>query len=124
MADEASVAGKVTERVGRRLAAVVCADVVGYSRLVERDEEGTVRRLKENWKNIVRPAVELHGGRVVKLMGDGALIEFPSVVEAVRFSLEAQQELETVAGSCAADERIRYRVGIHLGDVIIDGEDI
>ena len=122
--DAASVAGRVTERVGRRLAAVVSADVVAYSRLVEQSEEDTVRRLKENWRNIVHPAVELHGGRLVKLMGDGALIEFPSVVEAVRFSLEAQQALETVGSSSSPDERIRYRIGIHLGDVIIDGEDI
>jgi TolB-like protein/class 3 adenylate cyclase len=113
-----------TERLGRRLAAVVSADVVGYSRLVERDEEGTVRRLKENWHSIVRPATELHGGRIVKVMGDGALIEFPSVVEAVRFSLETQQEVEAAEASRPIDERIRYRVGIHLGDVIIDGEDI
>src|SRR5262249_52154023 len=123
-ADAASVPGRVTERVGRRLAAVVSADVVGYSRLVERDEEGTVRRLKENWRSIACPAIELHGGRVVKLMGDGALIEFPSVVEAARFSLEAQHALETAGSSSAPDERIRYRIGIHVGDVIIDGDDI
>jgi adenylate cyclase len=112
------------ERLGRRLVAVVSADVVGYSRLVERDEEGTVRRLKENWRDIVRPAIELHRGRVVKLMGDGALIEFPSVVEAVRFSLEAQQEIEAAESSRSPEERIRYRIGVHLGDVIIDGDDI
>ena len=112
------------ERLGRRLAAVVSADVVGYSRLVERDEEGTVRRLKENWRDIVRPAIELHRGRVVKLLGDGALIEFPSVVEAIRFSLEAQQEVEAAESSRPPEERIRYRIGVHLGDVIIDGDDI
>ena len=112
------------ERLGRRLAAVVSADVVGYSRLVERDEEGTVRRLKENWRDIVLPAIELHRGRVVKLMGDGALVEFPSVVEAVQFSLEAQQEVDAAESSRSLEERIRYRIGVHLGDVIIDGDDI
>jgi adenylate cyclase len=124
MANTGPEARANTERLGRRLAAVVSADVVGYSRLVERDEEGTVRRLKENWRDIVLPAIELHRGRVVKLMGDGALIEFPSVVEAVRFSLEAQQEVAAAESSRSLEERIRYRIGVHLGDVIIDGDDI
>ena len=124
MANTGPEARANTERLGRRLAAVVSADVVGYSRLVERDEEGTVRRLKENWRDIVLPAIELHRGRVVKLMGDGALIEFPSVVEAIRFSLEAQQEVEAAESSRPPEERIRYRIGVHLGDVIIDGDDI
>jgi adenylate cyclase len=124
MANTGQEARTDTERLGRRLAAVVSADVVGYSRLVERDEEGTVRRLKENWRDIVLPAIELHRGRVVKLMGDGALIEFPSVVEAVRFSLEVQQDIEAAESSRPLEVRIRYRIGVHLGDVIIDGEDI
>ncbi|MGE3291696.1 MAG: adenylate/guanylate cyclase domain-containing protein [Geminicoccaceae bacterium] len=108
----------------RRLAAVVCADVVGYSRLVERDEVATVHRLRENWDTIARPAVERHGGRVVKLMGDGALLEFPSVVEAVTCALEMQEAFAAREASREPQERIQYRIGIHLGDVIVDGEDI
>ncbi len=124
MANTGPEARANTERLGRKLAAVVSADVVGYSRLVEHDEEGTVRRLKDNWRDIVLPAIELHRGRVVKLIGDGALIEFPSVVEAIRFSLEAQQEVEAAESTQPPEERIRYRIGVHLGDVIIDGDDI
>jgi class 3 adenylate cyclase len=110
--------------VGRRLAAVVSADVVGYSRLVERDEEATVGRLKGYFRDIVRPSVDAHGGRIVKLVGDGALLEFPSVVEAVRSSLEMQEQAIAAEAARPEPERIRYRIGIHLGDIIVDGEDI
>jgi TolB-like protein/class 3 adenylate cyclase/tetratricopeptide (TPR) repeat protein len=102
----------------------VSADVVGYSRLVERNEEATVGRLKFYFRDIVLPAVEVHGGRIVKLMGDGALIEFPSVVEAVRCSLEVQDKVKAEESAQPDPERIRYRIGIHLGDVIVDGDDI
>jgi adenylate cyclase len=124
MATRLNVSRRSVSQTGRRLAAVVSADVVGYSRLVERDEEGTVSRLKTYFRDIVRPTVELHGGRIVKLMGDGVLIEFPSVVEAARSSLEMQEKTGAAEAVRPEAERIRYRVGIHLGDVIIDGEDI
>ena len=124
MTGQHQVSGRNAERVSRRLAAVVSADVAGYSRLVERDEEGTIRRLKEIWGSVVRPAVELHEGRVVKLMGDGALIEFASVVEAVRCCLEVQARVAALEAAREAQDRISYRIGIHLGDVIVDGDDI
>jgi class 3 adenylate cyclase len=124
MATVLNGASETPERVGRRLAAVVSADVVGYSRLVERDEEATVSRLKGYFRDIVRPSVTAHGGRVVKLMGDGALIEFPSVVEAVRSSLEMQEKAIAAEAARPEPERIRYRIGIHLGDIIVDGDDI
>jgi adenylate cyclase len=124
MKEAASLRSAPTERVVRRLAAVVCADVVGFSRLVERDEERTIRRVRENWDSLVRPNVQDHGGRVVKLMGDGALLEFPSVVEAVRCLLEVQEAVAAREASRGAKDRIQYRVGIHLGDVIVDGDDI
>ena len=108
----------------RRLAAVVSADVVGYGRLVERDEERTVARLKAHFESLIRPEVEAHGGRVVKLMGDGALIEFPSAVEAARCSLVIQAAIIAGEADVPEAERVSYRIGIHLGDVIIDGEDI
>jgi len=115
---------QVAARATRRLAAVVCADVVGYSRLVERDEERTVRRLRENWVGLVHPSVEEHGGRIVKLMGDGALLEFPSVVEAVRCALDVQTAVSARERPQDPHDRISYRIGIHLGDVIVDGDDI
>ena len=124
MASPPSLAKGPPERAGRRLAAVVSADVVGYSRLVERDEETTVGRIKAYFRAIVRPTVEAHGGRIVKLMGDGVLIEFPSVVEAVRCALEVQEKMKAEEAAQPEADRIRYRVGIHLGDVIVDGDDI
>jgi TolB-like protein/class 3 adenylate cyclase/Tfp pilus assembly protein PilF len=124
MVGQPSLADGPPERVGRRLAAVVSADVVGYSRLVERDEETTVGRVKAYFRAIVRPTVERHGGRIVKLMGDGALIEFPSVVDAVRCALEVQAKVNAEEAVQPEADRIRYRIGIHLGDVIIDGNDI
>ena len=124
MVGEHQIADGRAERVRRRLAAVVSADVAGYSRLVERDEEGTVRRLRQIWDTVVRPSVESHGGRVVKLMGDGALIEFGSVVEAVKCALDVQTSMAALEASRETQDRITYRIGIHLGDVIVDGDDI
>ena len=107
----------------RKLTVIVSADVVGYSALMERDEAGTLDRLKSNRKSIFDPCVERHGGRVVKLMGDGALLEFASVVSAVNCADEIQQASEAQVGASDAD-RIRYRIGINLGEVIVDGDDI
>jgi len=102
----------------RRLAAILAADVVGYSKIMAEDEAGTLAMLKAHRAELFDPQTEKHGGRIVKLMGDGVLVEFPSVVDAVDCALAIQQAL-------AADEgKIRLRIGINLGDVIIDGDDI
>ena len=107
----------------RRLTVIVSADVVGYSALMERDEAGTLTRLKANRKTIFDPMVAAHGGRVVKLMGDGALVEFASVVSAVTAAQEIQ--LATEAMPCPSDlERLRYRIGINLGEVVVEAGDI
>ena len=102
----------------RRLAAILAADVVGYSKLMAEDEAGTLAALREHRKNLFDPETAEHGGRIVKLMGDGTLVEFPSVVEAVGCALAIQQALATEDGP------IKLRIGINLGDVIIDGDDI
>ena len=111
-------------REQRRLAAIVAADVVGYSRLMGRDESGTVARLRRARVEWLEPVLARHGGRVVKLTGDGALIEFASAVEALAAAIEFQQAMaESEAGRLEA-ERLVFRVGLHLGDVIVDGEDL
>jgi adenylate cyclase len=112
------------ERVQRRLAAILAADVVGYSRLVEADEEGTVARLKSLQTELIHPMIAKDGGRVVKVMGDGVLVEFGSAVDAVRNALAIQTELESRNADLQRAERIEFRVGINVGDVIIDGDDI
>jgi adenylate cyclase len=108
----------------RKLAAILSADVVGYSRLMERDEAGTLARLKENRRALFDPSVAAHGGRVFKLMGDGVLIEFPSAASAVICAMEVQRAMETSEGHVAEVDRLRYRIGVNLGDVIIEGDDI
>ena len=106
-----------------KLTVIVSADVVGYSALMERDEAGTLARLKANRQAIFDPRVAAHGGRVVKLMGDGALVEFGSVVSAVNCAHEIQAATEADRTAPETD-RIRYRIGITLGEVIVDGDDI
>src|SRR5471030_1609895 len=106
----------------RKLTAILSADVVGYSGLMEADETGTLERLKANRAVIFDPHVATHGGRVFKLMGDGALVEFSSVVAAVNCALAIQEATEK-AGADDANP-IRYRIGVNLGDIIIDGDDI
>jgi adenylate cyclase len=109
--------------VQHKLTVIVSADVVGYSSLMERDEAGTLSRLKANRKSIFDPRVGAHGGRIVKLMGDGALVEFGSVISAVQCAHEIQ--IATEADSAAPEpERIHYRFGITLGEVIVEGDDI
>ena len=108
----------------RRLAAILAADIVGYSRLMEQDEEGTLARLKSHRDEQIQPAISAHGGRIVKLMGDGLLAEFPSVVGAVQCAVEIQAALAEKTASEASGSEIRYRIGINLGDVIVDGDDI
>src|SRR5215468_3901989 len=108
----------------RKLTAILSADVVGYSGLMEADEDGTLARLKLNRSTIFDPHVAAFGGRIFKLIGDGALAEFPSVVEAVNCALAIQNAMAHTEPDQAEDKRIRYRMGINLGDIIIDGDDI
>ena len=102
------------ERVQRRLAAILTADVVGYSRLIRADEEGTLAALKTLRENIIDPKIAEHHGRIVKLMGDGLLAEFPSVVDAVRAAVEIQQTVAEHNADLSEDRRIEFRVGINL----------
>ncbi len=111
-------------RVDRRLAAMLAADVVGYSRLMERDEHGTLERLKAHRKEFIEPLIAEQGGRVVKLMGDGLLCEFASAVDAVRCAVLIQQGMAEREAGVPAEERIRFRIGINLGDVIHEDGDI
>ena len=112
------------ERVERKLVAILAGDVVGYSRLMGRDEEGTVRRLKQHRRQIVDPRIANHHGRIVKVTGDGILIEFASVVDAVRCAVDIQDAMGAANTEIPDDMRIEFRIGINVGDVIIDGDDI
>jgi adenylate cyclase len=108
----------------RKLTVILSADVVGYSALMERDEAGTLARLKENRRALFDPKIAEHGGRIFKLMGDGVLIEFPSAVSAVTCAVEIQRAMGAAEPKVAEADRLRYRIGINIGDVIIDGDDI
>ncbi len=112
------------EREERKLVAILAADVVGYSRLMEADESGTLARLKALRAELIEPLIAEHRGRVVKLMGDGLLAEFVSVVDAVRCAVEVQQGIAERSHDPAQAEPIALRVGVNLGDVIVDGDDI
>src|SRR3954463_474363 len=117
-------AAEAPPREQRRLAAIVSADVVGYARLMGRDESGTVTAMRTLRQAVVDPRVAAHGGRLVKSTGDGLLIEFPSVVEAARCALEVQAAMAEAARAVPEDQRIAFRIGINLGDVIVDGDDV
>ena len=108
----------------RRLAAILAADVAGYSRLMGADEEGTHERLKAHLRKLVYPKIEEHRGRIVKNTGDGLLAEFPSVVDAVRCSVEVQRGMIDRETKVREDQRIRFRIGVNLGDVIVEEHDI
>ena len=112
------------ERVQRRLAAILAADVVGYSRLMERDEAGTHAALKGHRQEIIDPKVTEYHGRIVKLMGDGALVEFASVVDAVECAVDIQRAMAGRNAEMPEDQQIRFRIGINLGDVIVEEADI
>src|SRR5215831_3142474 len=112
------------ERVKRRLAAILAADVAGYSRLIGDDEEGTIARLRALRRELIDPAIAAHCGRIVKTTGDGILIEFPSVVDAVRCAVEVQQQMTAKDANRPQDTRIAFRVGIHIGDVVVEGDDL
>src|SRR5215472_5848281 len=108
----------------RRLAAILAADVAGYSRLMGADEEGTHERLKAHLQELVDPKIKEHRGRIVKNTGDGFLAEFPSVVDAVRCSVEVQRAMAEREPEVPEERRIRFRVGINVGDVIAEPDDI
>src|SRR6516162_327219 len=110
-------------RVGRRLAAIVAADVAGYSRLMGLDEVGTARILREHRK-VTDALVAKHGGRLVKTTGDGVLLEFPSVVDAVECAVAVQAVMAQRNEGVPQDRRMLLRIGINLGDILIDGDDI
>src|ERR1700740_1658125 len=112
------------ERVNRKLAAILAADVVGYSRLMGVDEEGTLAALKQHRQVVFDPAVAAHNGRVVKLIGDGTIVEFGSVVDAVHCALAVQRSNGLVPDEALRQPQIVLRIGINLGDVIIEGDDI
>jgi adenylate cyclase len=112
------------EGVERKLTTILAADVVGYSRLMGEDEAGTLARLKTLRKELVQPKITGGRGRIVKLMGDGLLAEFPSVVEAVRCAVDIQQDMGAREPGLPGDRRIRLRIGVNLGDIIVEGSDI
>jgi adenylate cyclase len=112
------------ERVDRRLAAVLAADIAGYSRLMGRDEERTLAQLKVLRKTLVDPGIAAHRGRIVKTTGDGMLVEFASAVDAVRCAVEVQGAVAGRDVDVPADLKIEFRIGIHVGDIIIDDNDI
>ena len=111
-------------RLERRLAAILAADVVGYSRLTSADEEGTHRRLLAYRREVIAPKVREHHGRIVKHTGDGALVEFGSVVDAVRCALEVQRNLFARNSVLPQNRRVEFRIGVNLGDVIVAPDDI
>ena len=111
-------------RVERRLSAIVAADVAGYSRLMHHDEEATHAKLTALLADAVEPAIAEHGGRIVKNTGDGFLAEFPSAVEAVRAAMQFQTRIKELTIGDAEDRRIAFRVGINIGDVIVEPHDI
>src|SRR5262245_45594130 len=108
----------------RRLAAILAADVAGYSRLMGIDEEGTHERLKAHRRELIDPKIEQHHGRLVKTTGDGLLAEFPSVIEAVLCAVELQSGMRRRNAEIAEDQRISLRIGVNFGDVIAEPDDI
>ena len=111
-------------REQRKLAAILAADVVGYSRLMGRDESGTLARLRKNRGERLDPVLAKYHGRLVKLTGDGVLVEFGSAVDALSAAIEFQQAMAEVNGHQAADTALVFRMGLHLGDLIVDGDDL
>ena len=108
------------DRVERRLAAILAADVAGYSRLMGQDEAGTLARLRALRRELIDPQIAEHKGRIVKTTGDGLLVEFPSVVGAVRCAVDVQGSIAERNTSTPAERRIEFRIGIHQGDVLVE----
>src|SRR5215469_10676576 len=112
------------ERAQRRLAAILAADVVGYSRLMEQDEAGTLAALKQRRKDILDPLLAQHHGRIVKVMGDGVLIEFASAVDAVECAAGLRNRMAAAGAADPEHQRVVLRIGVNLGDVIVEGGDL
>ena len=112
------------ERVERRLTAILAADVAGYSRLMGVDEEGTLAALKKVRREVVDPKIAEHRGRIVQTSGDGLLVEFASVVDAMRCAVEMQREMARRNADVPEERRIEFRIGINLGDIMVDEQDI
>jgi adenylate cyclase len=112
------------QRTPRRLAAILAADVAGYSRLIGADELGTLARLRRIWSERFDPTVARHGGRIVKKMGDGALVEFASVIDAVECAIDFQKTMAEYISTPTDRQPIEFRIGVNLGDIVIDGDDI
>src|SRR6266508_3894574 len=113
-----------SERVERRLTAILAADVAGYSRLMGVDEEGTLAQLKAHRRALVDPKITEHRGRIVKTTGDGMLVEFASVVDALRCAVEVQRGMAERNAEVPQEKRIEFRVGIHQGDIVVEDQDI
>jgi adenylate cyclase len=113
-----------SERVEWRLVAILAADVAGYGSLMGADDEGTLAKLKAHRRTSVDPKITEHRGRIVKTTGDGMLAEFASVVDALRCSVEVQRSMAERNSEVPREKRIEFRLGIHQGDIIIDGGDI
>lgn len=113
-----------SDRAERRLAAILSADMVGYSRLMEVDEAGTIERQRGHRQDLIDPTIQSFRGRIVKTTGDGMLVEFASAVDAVECAVEIQSRMTEREGGTPEDRRIRYRIGVNVGDIVIDGEDI
>jgi len=111
-------------RVERRLAAILAADVAGYSRLIGADEEGTLAALKALRRELVDPGIAGHKGRIVKTTGDGLLVEFASVVDALRCAAAVQLAMAERMAGVPADKRVEFRIGIHQGDIVVEDGDI
>jgi TolB-like protein/Flp pilus assembly protein TadD len=114
----------VSGRIERRLAAILAADMVGYSRLMEADETGTIARQRSHRSELIDPKISAFKGRMVKTTGDGMLVEFASAVDAVECAVDIQQAMNVREADRPVDQRIRYRIGINVGDIVIDGDDI
>src|SRR3989441_3953399 len=112
------------DRVERRLTAILAADVAGYSRLMGANEEGTLAQLKAHRRALVDPKIAEHRGRIVKTTGDGMLVEFASVVDAVRCAVEVQRGMAERNAEVPQEKRIEFRVGIHQGDIVVEDQDI
>ena len=104
--------------------AILAADVAGYSRLVGADEEGTLARWKAHWRELIDPKITEHGGRTVRITGDGMLVEFASVIAAVHCAVEVQRAMGERNADVPQEQRIEFRIGINVGDIIIDGGDM
>src|SRR5262249_17354945 len=118
------LSGMAEERIQRRLAAILAADVVGFSRLMERDEAGTMALLKGRRKQILEPLVVKHRGRIFKITGDGVLVEFGSAGNAVQCGVELQQNMGAANSDQPDDRHILLRIGVNLGDVMVEGSDL